>query len=128
MPKKKKGNKKSATQKNLIEVKKEETKLQVAETDLENNPKEESLAAEKIKKGSKKDKASKKKKNGFFKRVRTYFKDLKNELNKVVWPTKTRLIHSTLVVLAMVAIICVFVCVLDLIFNGAISLVFGKLS
>ena len=128
MPKKKKGNKKAATQKNLIEVKKEENEVQVAETDLKNNSKEERPAAEKVKKGSKKDKSSKKKKNGFFKRVGAYFKDLKNELKKVVWPTKSRLLHSTLVVLAMVAIICIFVCVLDLIFNGAISLMFGKLS
>lgn len=125
MPKKKNGNKKTATQKNLIEVQNEGTEAQVVEADLATS---ERPAAEKPKKSGKKDKTSKKKKNGFFKRMRSYFRDLKNELKKVVWPTKKRLIHSTLVVLAMVAIICIFVCVLDLLFNGAISMLFGKLS
>lgn len=125
MPKKKNGNKKTATQKNLIEVQNEGTEAQVVEADLATG---ESPAAEKPKKSGKKDKTSKKKKNGFFKHMRSYFRDLKNELKKVVWPTKKRLIHSTLVVLAMVAIICIFVCVLDLLFNGAISMLFGKLS
>lgn len=125
MPKKKNGNKKTATQKNLIEVQNEGTEAQVVEADLATG---ERPAAEKPKKSGKKDKTSKKKKNGFFKRMRSYFCDLKNELKKVVWPTKKRLIHSTLVVLAMVAIICIFVCVLDLLFNGAISMLFGKLS
>lgn len=125
MPKKKNGNKKTATQKNLIEVQNKGTEAQVVEADLATS---ERPAAEKPKKSGKKDKTSKKKKNGFFKRMRSYFRDLKNELKKVVWPTKKRLIHSTLVVLAMVAIICIFVCVLDLLFNGAISMLFGKLS
>lgn len=125
MPKKKNGNKKTATQKNLIEVQNEGTEAQVVEADLATS---ERPAAEKPKKSGKKDKTSKKKKNGFFKHMRSYFRDLKNELKKVVWPTKKRLIHSTLVVLAMVAIICIFVCVLDLLFNGAISMLFGKLS
>lgn len=125
MPKKKNGNKKTATQKNLIEVQNKGTEAQVVEADLATS---ERPAAEKPKKSGKKDKTSKKKKNGFFKHMRSYFRDLKNELKKVVWPTKKRLIHSTLVVLAMVAIICIFVCVLDLLFNGAISMLFGKLS
>lgn len=69
-----------------------------------------------------------KKKPGIFKRIGAYFRDLKNELKKVVWPTRKRLLHSTVVVLVMVILVAIFVCILDLIFNGAISLLFGHFS
>lgn len=74
-----------------------------------------------------KDKAKKKgKKPGFFKRIGRYFKDLKNELKKVIWPTKKRVFHSTIVVIITIVLVCIFVVVLDFIFNGLISLAFGN--
>lgn len=47
-------------------------------------------------------------------KVAKYFKDLKSEFKKVVWPSKKTIIHNTGIVLAMMAVSGVFVWVLDL--------------
>ena len=41
------------------------------------------------------------KKPGFFKRVAKWFREMKSELKKVVWPTRKELVKNTLVSLAM---------------------------
>ena len=41
------------------------------------------------------------KKPGFFKRIGKWFREMKSELKKVVWPTKKELTKNTLVSLAM---------------------------
>lgn len=46
-------------------------------------------------------------------KVAKYFKDLKSEFKKVVWPTKQQLINNSTVVLITIAIIGVFVGLLD---------------
>lgn len=46
-----------------------------------------------------------------------FFKEVKSELKKVVWPTKKQIINNTLIVFAAVAVIGVFIWVLDLIFQ-----------
>ena len=48
----------------------------------------------------------------------SYFKDMKTELKKVVWPTPKELLNSTVSVLAFVVIITVIVFVLDLGFDA----------
>ena len=53
------------------------------------------------------------KKNGFFKRMTRFFKDLKGELKKIVWPSKKQVVNNTLVVLAVVIVLGVFVAALD---------------
>ncbi len=58
-------------------------------------------------------KAEKKQKVGFLKKMIRYFKDLKGEYKKIVWPTKKQVINNTLVVLAAVIIMGVFVAGLD---------------
>ncbi len=42
-----------------------------------------------------------------------YFRDLRGEYKKIVWPTKKQIINNTLVVLAAVIIMGVFVAGLD---------------
>ena len=43
-------------------------------------------------------------KPGFFKRVAKWFREMKSELKKVVWPTRQQLVNNTLVsVVVMVA-------------------------
>ena len=59
------------------------------------------------------------KKNG--NRVFRFFKELKSELKKVVWPTKEQITKNTLIVLAVVLIIGAFIWVLDLIFKFGLS-------
>ncbi|HHX18235.1 MAG TPA: preprotein translocase subunit SecE [Clostridium sp.] len=48
-------------------------------------------------------------KGRFFK----FFRDIKNELKKVIWPTKTQLINNTLTVLFMCLILGAFIWAID---------------
>jgi len=73
------------------------------------------------------------KKQNFFvraaSRTKRYFRELRSELKKVVWPSKSQLINNTLIVLLCVLIVGIFIWVFDaaagLIVNGIISLVKG---
>jgi preprotein translocase subunit SecE len=62
-------------------------------------------------------------------RIKRYFRELKSELKKVVWPTKSQLINNTLIVLLCVLIVGIFIWVFDavagLIVNGIVTLVKG---
>lgn len=66
------------------------------------------------------------KKNGFFKRVAKYFREMKSELKKVVWPTKKQLINNTVVVVLCSIVVGVFIWIFDavgsLFVQGLISL------
>lgn len=75
-------------------------------------------AAENSAKAEKKDKSKKAKKPN---KVAQYFRDLKAELKKVVWPTKAQVINNTGVVLATMIILGLFVGGLDAIFSGALK-------
>ena len=48
---------------------------------------------------------------------RHFFKDVKAELKKVIWPTPKQLLHNTLAVIASVIIVGVIVFLLDLCFE-----------
>ena len=50
-------------------------------------------------------------------KVAKFFKEVKSEMKKVVWPTKKQIINNTLIVFAAVAVIGVFIWVLDLVFQ-----------
>ena len=57
------------------------------------------------------------KKENWFKRtwgkVRKYFRELKSELKKVTWPTPKQVIKNTLIVVACVLVVGVFVWLFD---------------
>lgn len=55
----------------------------------------------------------KKKANKIFR----FFKEVKSEMKKVVWPTRKQIINNTLIVFAAVVVIGVFIWVLDLVFQ-----------
>ena len=59
--------------------------------------------------------------------IRRYFRELRSELKKVVWPTPKQVLKNTLVVLACVLVVGVFIWLFDFIarqgVNGLISLV-----
>lgn len=83
------------------------------------NEKEKNVKnAENSAKAEKKDKSKKAKKPG---KVKQYFKDLKAELGKVVWPSKTQVINNTAVVLATMVVLGLFVGGLDAIFSAALK-------
>ena len=69
------------------------------------------------------------KKENWFKRtwgkVCKYFRELKSELKKVVWPSKEDVKTNTIVVLVTVAIAAVVMILLDAIFGGILGLIIG---
>ena len=65
------------------------------------------------------------KKLGFFKRVAKWFREMKSELKKVVWPSKKQVRTNTITVLVVVLIAAVVLVLLDLIFGGVIQLMIG---
>lgn len=61
----------------------------------------------------------------FFGGIAKFVRDTKNELKKVVWPSKADVKTNTLVVLAVVAIAAVVMIVLDAVFGGILGLIIG---
>ena len=60
----------------------------------------------------------------FFKRIGKFFRELRSELKKVVWPTKSQMVNNTLLcVLAVGLFVWIFDGVAGLIVNGIIGLV-----
>lgn len=54
-------------------------------------------------------------------KVVNYFKDVKSELKKVVWPSFKQVKNNTLIVIACILIIGAFICVFDLIFDKSLG-------
>ena len=71
------------------------------------------------------------KKENWFKRtwgsIRRYFRELRSELKKVVWPTPQQVLKNTLIVGACVLVVGIFIWLFDFIarlgIDGLISLV-----
>ncbi len=49
----------------------------------------------------------------FFKAIAKWFRDLKGEFKKVVWPSRSTVLNNTLVVLVTMVIVAIFVGGLD---------------
>ena len=64
-------------------------------------------------------KDNKTKKQEISKNKKSFFKDFKAELKKVVWPTPKQLVNNTVAVITIVLITAVIVFVLDVIFEAA---------
>ena len=73
------------------------------------------------------------KKENWFKRtwgaIRRYFRELRSELKKVVWPTPKQVLKNTLIVLACVLVVGAFIWIFDFVagegISGLISLIKG---
>ena len=63
------------------------------------------------------------------KRIGRWFREMRSELKKVVWPSKSQMINNTLIVLACVLVVGIFIWVFDavagLVVNGIITLFKG---
>ncbi len=66
--------------------------------------------------------AEQKKKKGFFTRIKDWFRGMKSELKKVVWPTKKQTVNNSLVVLVTVAASSILVWALDLLASGFVNI------
>ena len=56
-------------------------------------------------------------------KVSTYFKGVKSEMKKVIWPTKKELINYTAVVAALSIFVALIVWVLDILIGGGLSFI-----
>ena len=65
------------------------------------------------------------KKLGLFARIGLFYRQVINELRKVVWPTRKQLSTYTAVVLVFVTFIIAVVSLLDLVLTKIVFLVFG---
>ena len=69
------------------------------------------------------------KKENVFKRIGRWFREMRSELKKVVWTSKSQMVNNTLVVLACVVVVGIFIWVFDavagVVVNGIITLVKG---
>ena len=78
-------------------------------------------------KGKKDKKPEKKSKPGFFARIGKWFRDMRSELKKVQWPTRKQTVNNTLIVIACVVVVGVFICILHYLANSAIGLLLDLL-
>lgn len=92
----------------------------MAKKDKENTASEVEVSEAKK---DKKDKKSEKKQPN---KVAKWFKDLKIEFKKVVWPTKKTVVNNTAVVLAVVAFSAILVGLLDTGFLNLMSLIYQQ--
>ncbi len=60
-----------------------------------------------------------------FGRIKDFFREVKNELKKVVFPSKDEVIGSTKVVLVLVLIIATFLGIIDMLLSKLVRLVVG---
>ena len=98
------------------------TKKELSQTEaigmVENKSKKETKSEKKVRKQQEK----KAKNPGVFKSISNYFKDLKSELKKVVWPTRHRVLRGTIIVITMVVLVAIFVMALDFVFSFLMAL------
>ena len=73
---------------------------------------------------AKKDKKSDKK-PGFFARIKQWFKETKAELKKVQWPTWKQTLNNTLIVIACVIVVGIFIALFDFVAGELIGLLIG---
>ena len=76
---------------------------------------------------AKKDKKSDKK-PGFFARIGKWFKEMKVELKKVQWPTRKQTVNNTLIVIACVVVVGIFIWLFDFLAGTAIEWIITTLS
>ena len=61
----------------------------------------------------------------FFRRIAKWFREMKSELKKVVWPTKKQVLQNTVVVLIAVLVVGAFIWIFDAISNLIVQWLIG---
>ena len=73
--------------------------------------------------------AKKQEKEGFFRRtgnrLKKWFREMRSELKKVVWPSKKQVLQNTLVVLLCVLVVGVFIWIFDAVGNLFVQWLIG---
>ncbi len=78
----------------------------------------------KQKEAEKKNKKNNKEKISIWKRIGRFFKDMKGEAKKIVWPSKKQVINNTVVVLVVMVICSVVIWPLDWLLLQLFNLMF----
>ena len=65
-------------------------------------------------------------KPSFFNRVVKYFKEVKSEMKKVIWPTFAKVRQNTLIVMLYVVIVGIVIWGLDALFTWGMSLIISR--
>lgn len=63
------------------------------------------------------------KKPGLGKRIAKWYKELKSEAKKIVWPSRKQLINNTIIVLVVVVVTAIIIGLLDIGFGKLVELV-----
>lgn len=64
--------------------------------------------------------AEAKKKQGLFARIGKWFREMRSELKKVVWPTGKQVFNNTLIVIVVSVIVGIIVGLLDMAFSTGV--------
>jgi len=59
----------------------------------------------------------------FLEKTKRFFRELRSELRKVVWPTRKETMQYTMIVVATVAVISLFIWIVDSVFSGLLRLI-----
>ena len=85
-------------------------------------------ASDKADKAKKDKKSEKKSKPGVFARIGKWLKDMKSELKKVQWPTRKQTVNNTLIVIACVIVVGVFIWIFDYLAISVIDIIINLLG
>ena len=94
----------------------ENEKIEKATTD-----EELTTAPSKPAKAQKDKKDDKKSKPGIFQRIGRWFREMKSELKKVVWPTPKQTVNNTVIVIVCVIVVGIFIWIFDALASGIIA-------
>lgn len=61
----------------------------------------------------------------FFSKIGKFFKDLKAEIKKVIWPTKKQLVNNTMIVILAILVIGAGIWILDALFSWGFQALMG---
>ncbi len=64
-------------------------------------------------------------KPGLISRISRFFKEVRSELRKVAWPNRKELTSYTILVLVTVAVVAVYIGVIDFVVRVALGLILG---
>lgn len=60
-------------------------------------------------------------------KIGNFFKDIKLEMGKVSWPTKSELVSSTVIVLVSLALLSIFIGICDAGLSALVNVIMAKL-
>ena len=112
-------------QKRSVRKARAEERARVEAAQAASAPAESSKAAKKAEPEKAVAKAEKNKKPGFFKRIGNWFGDVKGEMRRVTWPSKTELKNYSLAVIVMLVIFGVVIWLVD---SGIVAALVGYTS